>query len=591
MSRPSALNTALLGAALAPLPGLLIAVAVSVPNPWFIDSLGLLSLLFVLAPALVGAALGGLIGLRRPRATAPRLPFVLTGAATLALALWPEPSADPVKVLVVGIDGATYDLIDPMIAAGELPALRSMATDGSRGVLMSMEPMFSPLLWTTMASGRPPAEHGIHGFHTRATDVLVPRLWDIAESEGHRIGVYKWLVTYPPRPVPGFIVPSWLAPAPDTFPAELSFVKELELANRMRRKKVAGTRSTTALVLAGIPQGLRLSTLFDAVRWSVRERLERPDDDARFEAMQLLRGRIDRDVFVHTLHKHQPDLATFTYYATDGLAHRFWTYHQPDAFNNIDPKKQALYGETVRDAYRQADQILGELLRRVSPETTVVVVSDHGFRAFDPALDQLGFQPLTERLRARLIEVGLPVDVSRLGIKLNVSLTDGGAARVPELQAAIEALLDETGAPVFRVEPVPGAPNALGLTLTDERVTEARIQSGTVGGEPLGDYVRLSETFSGMHDARGVIYAKGPGLPVGQTLPSMGLLDVAPTVQALLGIHPAQDLPGVVALGADRLPKGETAPTSRDELAERFRPQGGAEGVDDAALRALGYIE
>ncbi|MBK7758636.1 MAG: alkaline phosphatase family protein [Deltaproteobacteria bacterium] len=200
MSRPSAVNAALLGASLAPMPGLLIALGVSVLNPWFIDSVGLLLLLLVLAPAVVGAVFGGLIGLRRPRARAPRAPVALTGAAALALALWPEPRPDPVKVLVVGIDGATYDLIDPMIAAGELPALKSMATEGSRGVLMSMEPMFSPLLWTTMASGRPPEEHGIHGFHTRATDVLVPRLWDIAESEGLRIGIYKWLVTYPRAP-------------------------------------------------------------------------------------------------------------------------------------------------------------------------------------------------------------------------------------------------------------------------------------------------------------------------------------------------------------------------------------------------------
>ncbi|MCK6523755.1 alkaline phosphatase family protein [Myxococcota bacterium] len=591
MSRPSATNAALFGAAFAPLPGLAVSAAVSVVNPWFIDSLGLLLALLVLAPAALGALLGGLIGLRRPRASAPSLTFGATAALTLALALWPEPSRDPVRVLVVGIDGATFDLIDPMVAEGELPALQSLATEGSRGVLMSMEPMFSPLLWTTMASGVPPEEHGIHGFHTRATDVQAPRLWDIAEDAGLRVGIYKWLVTYPPRPVPGFIVPSWLAPAPDTFPAELSFVKELELANRMRRKKVAGTRSTTALVLAGIPQGLRLSTLWDAVRWSLRERIERPDDDARFEAMQLLRGRIDRDVFVHAMHKHQPDLATFTYYATDGLAHRFWTYHQPEAFTDIDPQKQARYGDAVRGAYRQADLILGELIHRVSPETTVVVVSDHGFRAFDPALDQLGFQPLTERLRARLIAQGLPVDVSRLGIKLNVSLTEGGAARLPELKAALEALVDEHGAPVFRVEPVPGAPSALGLTLTDERVTEARLQTSTVGGEPLSDYVRLSETFSGMHDARGVIYAKGPGLPVGQTLPSMGLLDVAPTIQALLGIHPAQDLPGVIALGQDRLPKDQSAPQSRDELVERFRPKGGTEGVDEAALKALGYIE
>jgi hypothetical protein len=71
----------------------------------------------------------------------------------------------------------------------------------------------------------------------------------------------------------------------------------------------------------------------------------------------------------------------------------------------------------------------------------------------------------------------------------------------------------------------------------------------------------------------------------------MGLLDVAPTVQALLGVHPAQDLPGVVALGQDRLPPSVAAPASRDELVERFRPKGGADGVDEAALKALGYIE
>ena len=114
------------------------------------------------------------------------------------------------RLLVVGVDGATFDRIDEM----DLPAFSRLAAEGSRGTLSSMEPMFSPLLWTTIASGKPPRDHGIHGFDVHADDALVPRFWDIAESQGLRIGVYKWLVTYPPREVDGFVVPAWLAPSP-----------------------------------------------------------------------------------------------------------------------------------------------------------------------------------------------------------------------------------------------------------------------------------------------------------------------------------------------------------------------------------------
>ncbi|MCB9743657.1 MAG: alkaline phosphatase family protein [Alphaproteobacteria bacterium] len=563
MRRPS--RGAALGLGLGTLPGLCLGAWAVLQNPWFLDRPGVFLLAGVLAPGLLLA----LLGARLSRAPLGREGLLLLAPAHLLLLVlaMPTPAPDPVKMLVVGLDGATFELIDPMIADGELPGLAALSAGGARATLMSMEPMFSPLLWTTMATGKPPEQHGVRGFRTRAADLRVPRLWDIAEAEGMGVGVYKWLVSYPPRPVRGFMVPAWLAPGPETYPASLSFIKELELANRLKRRKVAARRPGWRLALAGIPQGLRLSTLLEALRWKLRERLERPDDDARFHALQLLRLRMDRDVFVHALHRYGPELATFTSYATDALAHRFWNERGP-----------------LLEAYRLSDEVLVELMARVTPETTIVVLSDHGFRAFDPSLDLPPFQPLTERLEARLGEAVPGLHVVRLGLKVSLSLED--PAQLPALEAALAALVDAEGAPVYRWEPVPDAPGAIGLTFVDERITAERLAVDSVGGEPLSDYARIVEAFAGEHDAAGVFLARGPAIPAGERLPDMQLLDVAPTLQALLGIAPAQDLEGRVMLGPS-----ERGPASRDALIEAIRVGVGSEGVDEEMLRALGYIE
>src|SRR5262245_55319937 len=74
----------------------------------------------------------------------------------------PPPTGD--RVVLIGIDAATWDVIRPLMEAGELPSFRSLVDRGWSGVLRSMEPMVSPALWTTIASGHVPAEHGITGF-------------------------------------------------------------------------------------------------------------------------------------------------------------------------------------------------------------------------------------------------------------------------------------------------------------------------------------------------------------------------------------------------------------------------------------------
>lgn len=547
------LKSALAGATLASIPGALLGLFLRSVNPWFLDEPLTWFLVALLAPACIGALFGGFVKTWM-RPWAPALPLALFAASVLL----PTPGPGHTRLLVVGVDGATFDRIDVM----ELPAFERLAAEGSRGTLTSMEPMFSPLLWTTIATGKTPRDHGIHGFDVHADDAKVPRFWDIAEDQGLGIGIYKWLVTYPPREVDGFLVPAWLAPSPETHPPELSFVKELELGHRMKRKQIE-TRPGWRLALEGVPEGLRLSTLREVAAWKLRERIERPDDDARFVALNLLRGRIDRDVFVHALSEHDPDVASFTYYATDGLGHRYW--HRLGG--EVDP---------LSEAYVQADGLLAEFLDQVGEDCIVVVISDHGFKALDA--DKRFVQPKTERLKERLSEELADVQVSRLGAKLSVSAPDRAG-----LEAALDALVDDAGEPFYRWEVLDE--RTLGLTLVDEAPAEL---VGHVSGEPIDDYVSLTDRrYTGDHDERGVVYIRAPGVEPGGEILDADLLDIAPTLSQLLDIRPAQDLPGRSLVGEDI-----RGPWSRDDLVdELIWPDAASPGVDEAMLEALGYIE
>ena len=201
------------------LPGIGFLLWATWVNPFFLDGAFSFVVLALVVPALPLMGLAALVA--RAGKPVPRLRRALglgLGGVWLSILLFatlrPRPSIENTDLLVVGWDGATFQEMDRLEEAGRLPVMTELRESGSSAILMSMEPMFSPLLWTSMATGKPPEEHGIQGFSVHASDVQAPRFWDIVEQSGGGIGVYKWLVTYPPRAVKGFIVPAWLAPAP-----------------------------------------------------------------------------------------------------------------------------------------------------------------------------------------------------------------------------------------------------------------------------------------------------------------------------------------------------------------------------------------
>ncbi|RME28453.1 MAG: hypothetical protein D6798_02365 [Deltaproteobacteria bacterium] len=616
--RPTTLGGAVLGGAIGALPGALLIYRVTRDNPWFADEPLSLFLVAILAPALVGALVGALRGARNRAPDPQRLLKIGLPAAALPLVLAamgftvPRPGPVDARLVVVGVDGATFHLIDRL----DLPHMRQVEQNGVRAELTSREPMFSPLLWTTMATGMTPEVHGIQGFRVQSDQARAARFWEIAHDQGLRVGMYKWLVTWPPTPMEqsaeqvaimaegradaddyraawdaghrGFIVPAWLAPGPETWPAELSFIKEIELSRRLKRKKYAGARPGWKLAIDGAHHGLRWSTLRQAAAWTLRERFTRPRPEERAWRLQLLRAAMDRDVFIAALHQHRPDLASLTLYATDALGHTHWGFME-DCATGRGPCDDL--ADALPAAYRQADAILGEILDSVGPHTRVLVVSDHGFRAMGPEDAGRFFAPKTERLKARLeAEVGR-VDVSKGGHKITVALLEEDVeAEKARLIAFLDGLIQEsTGQPFYRYEDIPDAPSAVGLTMADERVDEERLRTDRVGGEPLSDYARLTEEYSGEHDAAGIFLATGPGLPRGERLDPIPLLDLAPTMLALLDLPAAEDMPGRSVFG-ERHPRVATWSTVSPAAHGGHRATGDAE-VNTEALKALGYID
>ncbi len=594
------MTLASLGAALS----VLLALLVQTRNPWFLDAPGLYLLLVTLPLSLAGLLLE--IALRRllrrpaPGARAPLGLLLLAALSVPALAaLWPRPQpSGQVELLVFGMDGATYDLLDPW--AEDLPAITRLREEGVEATLRSMEPLFSPLLWTTMASGRPPEEHGIRGFRVHATDVRVARFWDVMEASGLRVGTWKWLVTWPPTRLSAFQVPAWLAPSPETWPAELSFIKEIELSRRLARKAVQARRSLPTLAWEGANRGLRVSTLASAARLAALQKLS-PDPLRDFYEGQILRVWMDRDVFVHTLHNTDPQVVTFTDYATDAVPHRFWRFHQPDAFPDTDPALVRRWGSAIHDTYTQADAVLADLRANIGPQARVVLLSDHGHQAMEGQGQGHNLSPRTERLLERVrAEIG-PADLSRLGHKLVLELLgpDPAAERERLIPWLSTLTVERTGQPLFRVEEVPGASGSVGLAVVEDGLDVAALQTDRVGGEPLRLYLSAGEGFSGDHHDRGVFMASGPGLARGRKLAEMNLFDVAPTLLALVGLPDAHELrgeaPAMLWEGAP--PALGVGPHSYDDLVEKRvfegAPAGAArsEEVNEEQLRALGYIE
>lgn len=266
------------------------------------------------------------------------------------------------RVLVLGFDAATFWLIDPWVQEGKLPHFRRLLEEGARGQLASTIPYVSGPAWVSFATGVNPGKHGVFDFARRerggygiqlvnARDIRYPTLWTLLSEAGLRVGALNCPVTYPPRPVNGFMVGGMLTPSLKsdfTYPRELK--EELLRAIPEYLIEAAETSPDREETKAAVARNVRVGT------------------EARAEATRFLMKWLgDWDLFV------------VVYSETDRVMTYLWDDMDPHHPAH-DPRLAARYGGEILHHYQQLDAILGETLDRVVDErTTLLVVSDHGF--------------------------------------------------------------------------------------------------------------------------------------------------------------------------------------------------------------------
>ncbi|MFQ5701756.1 MAG: alkaline phosphatase family protein [Acidobacteriota bacterium] len=293
-------------------------------------------------------------------------------------------------IVLIGLDGADWQILDPLIERGVTPNLARLKARSAWGYMRSYEPILSPLLWTTVMTGKGPEQHGIIDFLVadsvtgKRTPISsrsrrVRTLWEIFTQRGLTADVIAWWATWPATPLNGRMVTDRVAYSlfnVDAARTSLTYPPELW-------KKLRGlVRSADAI---GYEQVARFLDITDeefaaARRLAARDRAGGYKQPINHLTKIIAASETYQRIALELLREGQPELFAVYYQGIDEVCHRFAHFMAPkmDMVSMADFRR---YHRAVQEYYIYQDELLGELLSRLDPASTVIVISDHGFRS------------------------------------------------------------------------------------------------------------------------------------------------------------------------------------------------------------------
>jgi predicted AlkP superfamily phosphohydrolase/phosphomutase len=501
------------------------------------------------------------------------------------------------KVLVIGLDGVTFDLLGPWIEAGELPNLQRLMRQGAWGKLRTTLPPISSSSWSSFVTGVNPGKHGLVDFVypgadsykvtiINATSRRTRALWNWLNDAGYQVGLLGIPTTYPVEPVNGFMISGFLSPGPDSEWAYPSEVKQELLAELGEFQLAPNERYRSSP---------RLDRFLEDLTASVENRTQ--------AALYLMRNK-------------PWDLFTVVYWDTDMVQHETWRLLDPDHPRH-DPAEAAAHREKVLAFHRKVDADVGRLLAEVDSDTLVVVMSDHGFgpvhsffltnnwlasmgllkfkrtplTAFKQMLFRLGYTPLrmfrivkalglaslrkqvrfqqkaglvnrmflsfddVDWSQTRAFSIGSfgQVYINLAGVRPQGIVQPGQEYEELKERIAREALAlrdPRTGEPlverVYRREEIYSGPY---IARTPDLIVQPRGWEYMAFGHADFGSNKLVESIAGLsghHRLDGIAILSGPGVKPGIHLENASILDLAPTILHAMGVSVPQDLDGRV---------------------------------------------
>ncbi|MCD8483499.1 MAG: alkaline phosphatase family protein [Verrucomicrobia bacterium] len=284
------------------------------------------------------------------------------------------------RLLLIGWDAADWRLLRPLMQAGDMPVLKRLVETGFSGNLRTLEPMLSPMLWTSIATGKRAAEHGVLGFtevdsltrEVRPVSAATRKcaaVWNILAAHGYSCNVIGWFATQGeeiPRgsvvsnafPVPTAGPGKEWPPAP---PGTISPESDVEVLNSLR---VSPEQIDGDVISLFCPKYREIDTEQDHLINHLRVHLA--------EAFSI------QAAACWTLRNRPGDFVGVYFRAMDEIAHHFMHFHPP-RMAGIPEREFSLYSEVMRATCRLHDRLLAQLIALAPEDTHVMLVSDHGF--------------------------------------------------------------------------------------------------------------------------------------------------------------------------------------------------------------------
>src|SRR3989344_4996732 len=466
------------------------------------------------------------------------------------------------KVLIIGLDGATFDLIKPWIEQGELPTFKNLMKEGVHGDLNSTIPPLTPTAWTSLITGKNPGKHNIFDFfklnknnYDRAIitslDKKSESLWNILNKHNMKTGILNLPFTYPPENINGFIVcgsESISVKSDFTYPKNLK--KEL-LEN-----------------IKGYRQGLN---------WSY---INKEDHDSFIKDLNFVTEKLE-ETSVYLIKKYKPEFFMVVFDDLDRLQHFFWR-HMDKKHPMYDKEKSEKYKDAILNYYKKLDLVINNLIKFADKNTFIMILSDHGFgpiykevyiNHYLRSLNLLKLKKEKELQKSNLNRTKLgdsSIDWfntkayffshSGRGIMINLKnrQINGIVSEGKEYDSIRDLIIsklkrikdDSTGKRliknIFKREEIYKGSYIKNSPDLIVEMEEGYIAQEGLGKEPIMLSKQGSAYKSADHKANGIFIAKGPNIIKNKKIKNANILDITPTLLYLLNIPISKDIDGKI---------------------------------------------
>jgi predicted AlkP superfamily phosphohydrolase/phosphomutase/tetratricopeptide (TPR) repeat protein len=285
------------------------------------------------------------------------------------------------RVLLIGWDAADWKHINPLLDRGLMPNLDRLINNGVMGNIGTLQPVLSPMLWNSIATGKTADKHGILDFseldpHTgrarpvSSTSRKVKAIWNILMQSGFNANVIGWFAGHPAEPLNGIsISPLYPNPSgldPSVWPLAQNSVHPPDLADTLAPLRIHPSEMTVEEILHFIPRAAEI-------------------DQTKDRKLAVLASQLAECCSLHNaatwVMENRPwDFLAVYFNAIDHFCHTFMPFYAP-RMNKVEQKDFEIYQGAVNGAYRFHDLLLGRMMELAGPDTTIVLVSDHGFHS------------------------------------------------------------------------------------------------------------------------------------------------------------------------------------------------------------------